>query len=154
MSKRLAFGCWTEFNELEECSEFCSFNNDYFLLNVVPAISYTRDGKFPSLSEDEFVIEASDIRFVDAMSAYDLLDLHYKKLLDKDTGQSISEQNLANGKVYQYHGKNKTRKAIVRIITDSNSKEELLLKCQGNLSLDFQEAIAIIDRQYIEVRMN
>lgn len=114
-------------------------------------IIYTRDGDLPTSSEDELVIKFISIDNFNSLLPKLRLEKSFQKLTGEDSMESYSQQSLENGKTYSAKLEAKDKKYYVRVISEAESNQGLLVECEGNSKLNFNELDLMLKRMFMKV---
>lgn len=122
--------------------------------NNFEKIIYSRDGNFPTHSEDALIVEEIRIKNLKAILPKKILEDTVNSLLPDNESDGYSVSPLSNGKVYSKKAETTDKKVIVKSMTNKPENTGILLKCYGNGNLDINEVNALLSRTYLGVSPN
>lgn len=113
-------------------------------------ILYTKDGKYPTESEDGAVAEWTVMKSLDGIYLMGFVEKELKKIA-KDARPRTGYHNLENGKFYFSKGtsEQENKKVFVALVAPNQEEGGVLVKCHGNINASLEEFETYARRQLI-----
>jgi len=99
---------------------------------------YTKDGQYPTESEDEAVVGWEKIESLHGVGKMAMVENELDKLV-KDGGSSVMLENISNGQLYNGKSSSENKKAFVALLALEGEEGGLLVKAHGNSQADLDE---------------
>ena len=112
---------------------------------------FTRDGKYPTESNDQSVIEFKGIESLRSASETDLVENELQKLTGVKKN-SAAVQFLSNGKYCFGSATSEDKKAYVALLVLEN-KEGTLIRCYGNKNSNLDEFASFVKGKLVKTRI-
>lgn len=113
-------------------------------------IIYTKDGKYPTESEDGAMAAWTVMKSLDGMYLMGFVEKELKKIA-KDARPRTGYQNLENGKFYFSRGASaqEDKKVFVALLAPEQEEGGVLVKCYGNSKASLEELETYVRKQLI-----
>ena len=117
-------------------------------LNSFESMIYTRDGKFPTESEDQAIVEIETKKSIRGISAKKLIKQETTKITDEIV-LTVMQESLVNGIFYEVNSQGNGKYAYLALIKSKNGKV-ILIKCHSNSSRSLEDYKTFTKNQFIK----
>jgi hypothetical protein len=122
-------------------------------LKDAQTVVFTRDGKYPTASEDQATIEIKTIKAASLSPGTDEVSAELIRIT-KDKHDYVEVENLLNGKFFSGTSRGQEKNAFVALLTDTASGGAVRISCYGNKESNLQEFETYVRAKYLKLTID